>query len=435
MLKQLKKTDAILAQTIKKTKKDKKPIFFKYTIKVDSNINTIKKNLFNQNNTIYMNLPGNKESYISSGIKIKTKKNKLNKDYTILSNHSNKEIITFSLNVFDLKDKNNFPWSDLKKEYFIIPEILFIINQNSTLNFNLIIDEKTNIEKIKKYIKKTLKELSAKVTIASHRTIKSIKKETYPNKKQYLKIFNQTKKAINNGIAKKIVLSKIEKHSITEKMNMYQIHKDMEKKYKDCFNYIVQLDKEEYFIGSSPELILKLKQNKISTISLAGTSTDKDKLNESKEIKEQEYVTKYLETIFKKIGTEIKKTKTKKLQLNYAYHLKTKIFAKVKNKKHILELLKTIHPTPALSGYPKKESINFINNKEPFNRGYYAGAIGLYDLKGEGFFYAGIRSALIKNKNIYLFSGGGITEESDYLKEWEETNLKLNHIKSIINLK
>ena len=125
----------------------------------------------------------------------------------------------------------------------------------------------------------------------------------------------------------------------------------------------------------------------------------------------------------------------KKLQLNYAYHLKTKITAKIKNKKHILELLNIIHPTPALSGYPKKEAMNFITKTEPFNRGYYAGAIGLYNLKGEGFFYAGIRSALIKNKNIYLFSGGGITKESDYLKEWEETNLKLNHIKSIINLK
>ena len=432
MLKQLKKIDAILDQIIKNTRKYKKPIFFKYVIKVDSNINTIKKNLFNQEHTIYMNLPGNKESYIGSGIKIK---NKLDEKYTILSNDSNKDITTFGINTFNKENKNNFPWGKLKKDYFVIPEILLIINQNSTLNFNFIIDDKTSIEQVKEYINKTLKKLLTKIDIKSNQTIKSTKKEIQPNKKQYLTIFNKTKKAINNNIAEKIVLSKIEKHSIMKKVNMYQIHKEMENKYKDCFNYIVQLNKDEYFIGSSPELILKLKQNKISTISLAGTSTNKNKLNEIKEVKEQEYVTKYLKDIFEKIGTETKKTKTKKLQLNYAYHLKTKISAKIKNKKHILELLNIIHPTPALSGYPKKEAMNFITKTEPFNRGYYAGAIGLYNLKGEGFFYAGIRSALIKNKNIYLFSGGGITKESDYLKEWEETNLKLNHIKSIINLK
>ena len=79
--------------------------------------------------------------------------------------------------------------------------------------------------------------------------------------------------------------------------------------------------------------------------------------------------------------------------------------------------------------------IDFITKIEPFNRGYYTGAIGLYNLKGEGDFYAGIRSALISNKDIYLFSGGGITKESNYLNEWEETNIKLKHIKSILNLK
>ena len=209
----------------------------------------------------------------------------------------------------------------------------------------------------------------------------------------------------------------------------------MENNYKDCFNFIIQLNKNDYFIGSSPELILKLKQNKISTISLAGTSTIKNKLNSLKEINEQEYVTKYLKKILEKIGNEIKQSKTKKLKLNYAYHLKTKISAKIIKNKHILELLKMIHPTPALSGYPKKEAINFINSTEPFNRGYYTGAIGLYNLKGEGYFYAGIRSALIKDKEIYIFSGGGITKNSDYLKEWEETNIKSYHIKTIINLK
>jgi len=437
MLKEFKKIDAILAKAIKQTKKLKTPVFFQYSVKINNNINTIKRNMFHQDNTIYMNFPNNKQTYICSGIKIKNqnKDYKLKDNYKILSNNSNKDILTFGLNAFDVENKNIFPWGGLQKEYFIVPEILLIINKKSSLNFNLILDSESKIEEIKKYISEHFKELSTKKNIKSQQTVNSIKQETYPSKKEYSKIFNKTKDAINNGIAEKIVLSKIEKHLIKEKINLYRTHKAMENNYKDCFNFIIQLNKNDYFIGSSPELILKLKQNKISTISLAGTSTIKNKLNSLKEINEQEYVTKYLKKTLEKIGNEIKQSKTKKLKLNYAYHLKTKISANIKNNKHILELLKMIHPTPALSGYPKKEAMDFIKQTEPFNRGYYTGAIGLYNLKGEGYFYAGIRSALIKNKEIYIFSGGGITKNSDYLKEWEETNIKSNHIKTIIKLK
>ena len=434
MLKQLKELNTILAQAIKK---EKKTIFFKYTIKIDSNINAIKKNLFKKDNTLYMNLPGNTQTYIGSGIRleIKNKKYKLNEDYIIKSNSSNKDIITFGVNTFDEKNKEKFPWGQIKRDYFIIPKILFIIKKECTLNFNLILDNKSDIEKIKNYINNNLKKLFSQPNTKNIIAIKSTKKETHPNKEQYLKIFNKATKAINSGLAEKIVLSKIQKYSIKENLDIYNMHTIMEKKYKDCFNFIIQLNKKDYFAGSTPELILKLSKNKISTTSIAGTSTNKNQLNNTKEIKEQEYVTSYIEKIFTTIGTDIKKNKTKKLKLNYAYHLKTKISGKTKNKEHILKLLKIIHPTPALSGYPKKEAIDFITKIEPFNRGYYAGAVGLYNLKGEGNFYAGIRSALIKNKDIYLFSGGGITKESNYLNEWEETNIKLKHIKSILNLK
>ena len=102
MLKQLKEINTILAEAIKK---EKKTIFFKYTIKIDSNINAIKKNLFKEDNILYMNLPGNTQTYIGSGIRleIKNKKYKLNEDYIIKSNSSNKDIITFGVNTFDEK--------------------------------------------------------------------------------------------------------------------------------------------------------------------------------------------------------------------------------------------------------------------------------------------------------------------------------------------
>ena len=71
MLKELKKIDAILAKAIKQTKKLKTPVFFQYSVKIHNNISTIKRNMFHQVNTIYMNFPNNKQTYLCSGIKIK----------------------------------------------------------------------------------------------------------------------------------------------------------------------------------------------------------------------------------------------------------------------------------------------------------------------------------------------------------------------------
>ena len=60
------------------------------------------------------------------------------------------------------------------------------------------------------------------------------------------------------------------------------------------------------------------------------------------------------------------------------------------------------------------------------------GAVGFYNQKGNGSFFVPIRSALKRKNEIYFFAGGGITEKSYSLKEWEETEIKLKHIKSII---
>ena len=67
------------------------------------------------------------------------------------------------------------------------------------------------------------------------------------------------------------------------------------------------------------------------------------------------------------------------------------------------------------------------------DRGWYAGAIGMYDENGDGKFYVPIRSGIIKNKNLLLFTGSGIVSKSNPEKEWDETTLKLEHILSYFN--
>ena len=88
-----------------------------------------------------------------------------------------------------------------------------------------------------------------------------------------------------------------------------------------------------------------------------------------------------------------------------------------------MDLLKNIHPTPAIAGHPKEDALNLIK-KTNENRGWYGGPIGWIDNKLNGNFYLNIRSGLGINNHLYLFSGSGITNKSTFNNEWEETEHK-----------
>ena len=120
------------------------------------------------------------------------------------------------------------------------------------------------------------------------------------------------------------------------------------------------------------------------------------------------------------------------LELSHLFHIQTPIKGTLKNNTHILELLYNLYPTPAVAGYPVKNTIDEINSNEPFSRGLYSGCFGWFDQSGNGKFDVSIRCALHKKNKLILFSGGGIVKDSDFEKEWLETETKFKHLLSAI---
>ena len=114
--------------------------------------------------------------------------------------------------------------------------------------------------------------------------------------------------------------------------------------------------------------------------------------------------------------------------LHHIHHLFTPINGKLKKYIHIIELLYKLYPTSAVLGFPNNHVLNTIKKNEPFDRGWYTGCIGWFDTSGNGRFDVSIRSALINNNNIHLFSGGGIVKGSTEINEWNETELKFKQL-------
>ena len=100
-------------------------------------------------------------------------------------------------------------------------------------------------------------------------------------------------------------------------------------------------------------------------------------------------------------------------------------------------MVNLLHPTPALGGYPKETAMKKIRDEDLLDRGWYAGAVGWLDAKGNGEFAVAIRSGLLQGKEASLFAGCGIVGDSDPESEYQETIIKFKPMISALggNLK
>lgn len=111
-------------------------------------------------------------------------------------------------------------------------------------------------------------------------------------------------------------------------------------------------------------------------------------------------------------------------QTRNVQHLYSKCSGILKDSTTDEEILKNLHPTPALCGTPTEKAFALIRKLEPFQRGFFGGAIG-WSTPESSEWVVGIRSCMIKERTATLFTGTGIVEGSDPEEEWEELNQKL----------
>lgn len=113
-------------------------------------------------------------------------------------------------------------------------------------------------------------------------------------------------------------------------------------------------------------------------------------------------------------------------------HLGTRISATLSgsptDRPTVLELVATLHPTPAVGGVPRRQALRVIKGLEPGDRAHYAGPVGWMDAAGDGRWVIGIRAATIAGRHAHLAAGVGIVEGSDPLSELRETNWKFTAV-------
>ncbi len=240
----------------------------------------------------------------------------------------------------------------------------------------------------------------------------------------YDKTFEIFLSEITNGSIKKMILSKVKKGS-EEKIDIGESFFLLCENYPSAAVNLFFIPEVGLWMGASPELLLRADLARIETMSLAGTAPEGLSGFTSKEREEQKIVTDYITNVFSKIDSKPVVEKQETVMAGNVKHLCNHFELKIKyDQKIVNQLVKELHPTPAVGGFPKKEAVDFIISTEKQEREFYAGYFGFVEPGTRTELYVNIRCMKIVEEIPYIFTGGGITKESNRLAEWNETEMK-----------
>ena len=240
---------------------------------------------------------------------------------------------------------------------------------------------------------------------------------------------------IKNGDLQKVVLAREVALELSNSPNPMLILAALEAANPECYTFAVETD-SKCFIGCSPERLLSRKENAVETEALAGTvrrgaTETEDKALERilredpKLTHEHKLVAKAIKESLEPVTAHLEDSEPVKiLKLNRIQHRCQPLSATVSATTANSDLYRCLHPTPAICGYPSHRAQAFINEIEQLCRGWYSGSVGILGDKYCELSVA-IRSALVDNERLWLYSGVGIVAGSIAEQEWHELESKL----------
>jgi menaquinone-specific isochorismate synthase len=255
-----------------------------------------------------------------------------------------------------------------------------------------------------------------------------------PKKSDWMALFDKIHEKFQDGTFRKIVPARKVTVDMTENISIVEF---LKKVMKDSnYNYMIRTSEHSAFMGSSPERLILFENNKFMTEAVAGTRPiDKahELLESEKDLYEHHLVVEDIIGKLKPFSDKINSEKMAVVDAKNLAHLKTKITA-TPTTTNIFNVIDSLHPTSAVCGMPKRESINFLRESESFDRGLFASPFGVFNRKFTDIAVA-IRCCHIEKNRIDLFSGVGVVPQSNPELEWQELEQKIQPYLDLLGVK
>lgn len=209
-----------------------------------------------------------------------------------------------------------------------------------------------------------------------------------------------------------------------------------------CFHFMLAHNARQAFMGSSPERLYFRHRYRLETEALAGTvANDSDDskageladwlMNDGKNQCENMLVVDDICQRLQQAAVTLDVMPPEVVRLRKVQHLRRAIQATLRCDSDAV-CLDDLQPTAAVAGLPRDVARRFIQENEPFDRGWYAGSAG-YLSRRQAEFCVALRSAEINGASLKLYAGAGILPGSDPEQEWRELENKAAGLKSLLD--
>lgn len=245
-----------------------------------------------------------------------------------------------------------------------------------------------------------------------------------------------------DGTFRKIVLARMVTHRLAGDVDPMQLFWQACRLYPRLFIALVALPDGSYWLTATPEILLEGTGSQWRTIALAGTmQLEGDDLNSegeaarwsTKNIQEQRYVATYIAECLEKFAIDFREEGPRTVRAANLVHLRSDFTFTMPDGGQVGSLLDELHPTPAVCGLPKRDAFSFIVANEHAPRQYYSGFMGPTGMPGGTHLYVSLRCMRICGRDYQLYAGGGLLKDSQLEQEWQETEAKLQTMRTLLN--
>jgi isochorismate synthase len=206
--------------------------------------------------------------------------------------------------------------------------------------------------------------------------------------------------------------------------------------YPSCFTYLIAGADGTAFAGASPELLVRRSGPRAFAQPMAGSvgrgATDAEDedlarhlVESNKDADEHRVVSQFVVEALRPFSITVSARGPDVVRFTNIQHLATSVEAQLRDPAaDALTLAAALHPTPAVGGWPRAAADALIDELEGMERGWYAGAVGWIDGRGDGELAVALRCGLLWEDGARLYAGVGVMPDSDPARELEETELK-----------
>ncbi len=344
---------------------------------------------------------------------------------------------------FDRHQTRDTKWKPFGEFCFVLPRFEWVLKgQSATLVCNLVLprdyDRWEQVEAAFNALKPSVSQSFVEIPMLLHRL-------NIPDYEDWKENIDWALQTFGQSALRKIVFAREVILTLKEGINPAAFMERLAVATPGCFHFLFQPDDDHAFLAATPERLFWQQGRLIRSEAVAGTRPRgataaedaqfrADLFGSTKDHREHEFVRlsvkNHLEQVCESVDIE---PTPSEMKLARRRHLVTRLTGRLHPGVTSLDVLEQLHPTPAVGGYPHKDALRVLREREHFDRGWYAGPIGWVG-RDAAEFAVGIRSGYVQGNKLSLYSGAGIVRGSEPLREWEEIENKISDFLDVMGL-